>query len=235
MAKRFIDTGIFDDNFFMNLSPEGKLFFLYLITKCDHAGIIDLNLQLTEFQIGIKGLAKGFLTLREQLGNRLIFLCENYFFLPKFIKFQYPNGLNMSVKAHESVIKRLIEFDLFDLEKQTVRQELRNSYLTVQDKDKDKDKDKDIERGVGETKKPKKTFTPPTLEEVETYFEENGYKKEAGKKAWMGYDVANWVDSQGKQIMNWKQKMIHVWFKDENKIKSEVKSNPSTGIRIKFD
>lgn len=66
-------------------------------------------------------------------------------------------------------------------------------------------------------KRIKKEFIPPSLVEVENYFLENGYKKEIGKKAWMGYDVANWYDTGGKPVLNWKQKMINVWFKNENK------------------
>ena len=32
------------------------------------------------------------------------------------------------------------------------------------------------------------------------------------------YSVNNWNDSQSNAVKNWKQKMISVWFKDENKI-----------------
>ena len=71
---------------------------------------------------------------------------------------------------------------------------------------------------VKEKRRKKKPFTPPSLSEVEIYFSENGYNKEVGIKAWMGYDAANWFDSKGNPILNWKQKMINVWFKDENKI-----------------
>ena len=58
MAKRFIDTGMFDDSWFMHLSSDSKLTFIYLITNCDHAGIIDLNVSLMEFKTKIKGLEK---------------------------------------------------------------------------------------------------------------------------------------------------------------------------------
>ena len=69
----------------------------------------------------------------------------------------------------------------------------------------------------------RKEFIKPSLEEVEKYFFENGYKPEIGKKAWMGYDTANWFDSKGDPILSWKQKMINVWFRDEHKItKSEM-------------
>lgn len=61
-------------------------------------------------------------------------------------------------------------------------------------------------------------FTAPTILEVETYFTENGYNKEIAKKAFEYYAVADWKDSKGNQVKNWKQKMRGVWFKDENKI-----------------
>lgn len=64
----------------------------------------------------------------------------------------------------------------------------------------------------------KDKITKPTLEEVENYFFENGYKKETGAKAFKYYETGNWKDSAGKQVKNWKQKMQAVWFKEENKI-----------------
>jgi nitric oxide reductase large subunit len=42
--------------------------------------------------------------------------------------------------------------------------------------------------------------------------------------------VANWVDSKGSKIRNWKQKMINVWFKDENK--TTTKKTESNSLKI---
>lgn len=61
-------------------------------------------------------------------------------------------------------------------------------------------------------------FVPPTLEDVKAYFRENGYSEEKAVEAFRYYDVANWHDGTGKPIKNWKQKMIGVWFKDENRV-----------------
>ncbi len=161
MAKRFIDTGFFSDSWVLDLSKEEKLFVVYLYTNCDHAGIIDLNLRLAEFQTGIKDLAKSYPTLCKQFEGRLLHLYANYHFLPKFIKFQYPRGLNYNVKAQKSVIDRLKEFNLYDEKNQRVRKDLGNSYQTVQDmdkdidKEKDKDKDKDNTQSEIENEKPK--------------------------------------------------------------------------------
>lgn len=68
----------------------------------------------------------------------------------------------------------------------------------------------------------KKEFTPPLIEDVKKYFTDNGYKPEIGERAFKSYSVANWIDSKGNSIINWKQKMINVWFRPEHKIKQEV-------------
>ena len=70
-------------------------------------------------------------------------------------------------------------------------------------------------------------FTPPTILDVQTYFIDNGYTKEAGTKAFNYYAVGNWFDSTGKQVKNWKQKMQSVWFKEENKTKKPFYNSPA--------
>lgn len=65
----------------------------------------------------------------------------------------------------------------------------------------------------------KKEFIPPTLDEVRLYFIENGYKPEVGEKMFKSYSVANWIDSKGNKVNNWKQKAINVWFTDDNRKK----------------
>jgi hypothetical protein len=66
--------------------------------------------------------------------------------------------------------------------------------------------------------KEKVQFVAPTIDEVIKFFDDNGYTN--GDKAWNYYNDGNWKDSNGKQVINWKQKMRIVWFKDENKKKA---------------
>ena len=71
--------------------------------------------------------------------------------------------------------------------------------------------------------KPKsKIFVPPTISEVEVYFNDNGYSVLAARKAFAYYSAGNWKDSNGKQVKNWKQKMQGVWFKPENLIAKQT-------------
>lgn len=67
-------------------------------------------------------------------------------------------------------------------------------------------------------------FAPPSVDDVILYFAENGYTEESARKAFAFYDVAQWHDSNGKPVKNWKQKMINVWFKEENKTESQQQS-----------
>jgi len=68
-------------------------------------------------------------------------------------------------------------------------------------------------------KKPAKAkgFVAPTLDEVQSYFAENGYTAKSAQTAFDYYTAGDWKDSKGNRVLNWKQKMRGVWFRDENK------------------
>ena len=72
----------------------------------------------------------------------------------------------------------------------------------------DSDSDSDSERESDIKKKTiQKKFQPPTLEDVKSWFIENGSTAEAGAKAWQYYTDGNWNDSKGQPVKNWRQKM----------------------------
>lgn len=66
-----------------------------------------------------------------------------------------------------------------------------------------------------------KSFNPPALEEVKSYFKEKGYQQTVADRAFDYYTTMNWKDGTGKQVLNWKGKMLSVWMKPEFKIKEE--------------
>jgi hypothetical protein len=63
-------------------------------------------------------------------------------------------------------------------------------------------------------------FSPPSLDEVKEYFKAEGYSESSAKQAFELYNGANWHDTKGNKISNWKLKMQNVWFKEDNKSKS---------------
>lgn len=90
-------------------------------------------------------------------------------------------------------------------------------------------KDEEVQGKKG--KKKKLVFVPPTKIEVHEYFFDNGFSGLSADRFFEGYAAADWHDSQGKQIRNWKQKAQQVWFKEENKINHSVPSKPQYGRR----
>lgn len=100
MAKRFTATEKWDDPFFAELSMENKLIWLFLLDKCNHAGIWDVNKRLLEFSIGAK------IDLDETLktfGDRIEVLESGKWFISKFVEFQYAS-LNEKSRTHQSVL-----------------------------------------------------------------------------------------------------------------------------------
>lgn len=57
------------------------------------------------------------------------------------------------------------------------------------------------------------------INHIKLYFFENGYSETTAQKFFDYYSIANWKDSKGNKVKNWKQKAQAVWFKEENKIK----------------
>jgi hypothetical protein len=116
MAKRFIDTGLFDDEWFSELKLQSKIFWLYFITKCDHAGFLKYNERLIKFQTGIQDLPE---TLKD-FHNRILRVNEQLLFSPKFIQYQYPGFPNCKFAAATSAMQIMTKNGI-DI----------NSYLTV--------------------------------------------------------------------------------------------------------
>ncbi len=125
MSKRFIDTGLFDDEWFMNLSQDGKILWIYFITRCDHAGIMKLNTKLCRAQTDIMSID----TVIKELGNHLVTVSEHLFFIPIFIQYQYPDFPNSKGRQQQSAVEILTKYKLLDKGIITVSKELAGSGL----------------------------------------------------------------------------------------------------------
>ena len=111
MAKRFVDTKIWDKAWFRKLSSKNKLFWIYLLTKCDHAGIWDADWEAVEFLIGEW---VDFEELPNEITSKMQYIKgDDQYFIPAFIEFQY-GSLRENSKPHLSVIKRLTEKGLLN-------------------------------------------------------------------------------------------------------------------------
>lgn len=150
MAKRFIDTNLFRSGFIKSLSPEFKLFWVYIINDCDHSGIWETDFEVAELRLGIKlDLEK----LKKSLDNKIVVLDDGQkWFIPAFIEFQY-GKLSLQNRVHNSVISNLKKFNLIneDLTIKPLISPLQRAKDKEKDKDMDMDKemDKDKDKDVG--------------------------------------------------------------------------------------
>ena len=131
MAKRFIDTKMWDKAWFRRLTPKYKAVWLYLLTRCDHAGIWDADWEAAEFLIGE---AVNYNELPGAIKEKMQSIQgDDQYFIPSFVEFQY-GELKENSKPHLSVIKRLEEKGLDTLK------------AKYKDKEEDKNKKKDKEK-----------------------------------------------------------------------------------------
>ena len=105
MAKRFTDTEKWKKPFIRNLKASYKLLWLYICDDCDHSGIWQVDIEVAEIRIGEKlDINKA----KQYFADKIIILDNgSKWFLPSFIEFQYPSGLNENNKAHTAIIKTL--------------------------------------------------------------------------------------------------------------------------------
>ena len=129
MAKRFTATEKWVDPWFCELQPLEKLFWVYLLDNCNHAGIWQVNWPLIRFQLG------EFEFDPRVFNDRIKVLSEEKWYIAKFVEFQY-GELNPQNRAHLSVIHIL--------EKEGALKGLLSPLDRGKDKDMDKDKVKDI-------------------------------------------------------------------------------------------
>ncbi len=128
MTKRFVDTEIWNKDWFLDLSIKQKLLLKYIYDNCDCAGVYEISYRNLQNCFNEPVSKKDFEGLRQ-----VKFISENKVFVEDFIKFQYGWSMNsLSGKnnnVQKGILKSLIKNEL-----------LPNPCPTLLDMDKDKDK-----------------------------------------------------------------------------------------------
>lgn len=129
MAKRFTDSRKWDDDFLISIEPKYKLLWVYMLDKCDHAGIYKQSSALEKcclsFEYDWQDVEKVF-------NGRIIRLKDQKYLVPRYVEFQY-GELNPNNRVHASVIEIL--------KKEGAYKGLIRGMQGGKDKDMDKDKD----------------------------------------------------------------------------------------------
>lgn len=147
--KRFTDTDKWKESWFRKLTAAQKCLWFYMQDNCDHAGFIELDLELASFQIGLRLKADDFAALRRDF----TVVAGGKVWLHGFVRAQY-GKISIDCKPHRPVFASL-EFHGVTPEKAMERlpkpiespsEALPIGSETLQDKDKDKDQDKDKDK-----------------------------------------------------------------------------------------
>lgn len=111
MAYRMSATEKWNDSWFLELSANAKLLFLFLCDKCDIAGFFERHDKSCAFMTGIP--VEIIPNLYGELSKSVI-IVENTIWLKNFVRIQKNLPLNPANTCHKSIIRLLIKNgDLF--------------------------------------------------------------------------------------------------------------------------
>jgi hypothetical protein len=194
---------------------EVKLFYIYALLNCDHAGLLKANLRPFN---ALNGTQIDPTIIFEQINaekQRIRKITERLWLIEDFISFQYGGQLNPANRVHKSVIE-LLEKNEIDL---ASIKGLSRGLVALKDKDKDKDIDKDsIDKGVAHN------FSPPELFDIQQEMcrqltAQGIDPKQMGVDALAAnfesyYSAQGWLRANGMRIFKW-QPLVHQWLAKE--------------------
>jgi hypothetical protein len=144
--KRFCDTAIWQDEWFMELPPQYKLAFMFIKDNCDNAGVWKPNKKLAEMMIGCPIDWNDFLV---ECGNRIKVIKSGYWWITRFIEFQY-GTLSEACKPHIKVIESLKKYDLY--------KDYTKGMQYLEEKEEEEDKEEEKEGDAEKLKERKELF-----------------------------------------------------------------------------
>lgn len=205
MAKRFTDTDKWKKPFIRGLQGAYKLLWFYICDDCDHGGVWQVDIEVAQLRIGEKITESQ--ALKNFAGKIIPFDGGSKWFIPAFIEFQYPSGLNPDNKAHGGIIKNLLKYNLIDNTFKPLTSPLQGA------KDKDMDKEQDMVMDMDKEEKPKKQKSEPgkkILFRESEYFDQTklqiallGTHYEHANVAYYHEAALTWSDSNQNKKIDW--------------------------------
>lgn len=112
MAKRFTDTDKWKDGWFIELSTNAKVLFIFLCDNCDIAGFYERSDKFMTFFLNMSLVELDNATT--EIKKSVIYKSKVYF-VKKFIYHQRNLPLNTNNNCHRGIIEKLIKYeDIFN-------------------------------------------------------------------------------------------------------------------------
>ena len=137
MAKRFTSTEIWEEDWFIEMPIEYKLFWFYILSACDQAGIFKINTKVFCALNSVEINTELAVELFNKGKNRIRRVNGSSWLIEDFFHFQYGQNLNMNNRVHGSIEKI---YSKHGVNLGSIR-----GLVEVKDRVKDKDKEKDKE------------------------------------------------------------------------------------------
>ncbi len=135
MAKRFTATEIWNEDWFLDMPIEYKLFWYYMLSTCNHAGLYKVNLRSFCGLNGVNLTSTKVLEYFNAGKQRIRVINNSLWLIEDFFVYQYGSTLNPNNRVHASIVKEYLKYGI---ELTSIRG-LKDLKEGVKDKDKDKE------------------------------------------------------------------------------------------------
>jgi len=245
MPGRLSFTSMWESDWFLALDGKCQHLANYIRDHCDCAGVWRPAFRMFEKISGFRVSPEEFLSTVNNGKVRVLVLDSGKWWITGFLEDQLrTTELDERVGPHKGALNSL-DFHKIPYKSYGYKIRVKEGMCSLPggsgrtkekdiEKDIEKDKVQGVDRGCGgkvwdwgdpkqseEVLKPKRKrkdlgFSPPDFETFKKYCADHSFEHIA-RRAYEGYAEAGWHDSQGKPIRSWKQKLQHVWFRDDNK------------------
>lgn len=105
MAKRFTATEIWGEDWFLSMPIQYKLFWYFMLSNCDHAGLFKVNVKPFCVLNSVELTPEEVLSYFNNGKDRIRVVNQSVWLIEDFFVFQYGEKFNQNNRVHDSVGK----------------------------------------------------------------------------------------------------------------------------------
>ena len=246
MSKRFTSTELWVEDWFCEMPMEYKLYWYYMLSKCNHAGIFKVNTRMfnniNDCNINNKTAFDFFNSDKKRIRE----INENVWLIEDFFYYQYGKSFNIKNRVHKSIydvynqynialtsIRGLVEVNIGDniVDMCVDTDRVKDTYINTNNINNNKETENFKNSNL--FRQPK----IPSKDQVWEFFSRNGATKDMAKSFYEKYEATGWF-LNGAPIINWNtlaSRFITNWNNLEASRKSpRVPETDNTKVKIKL-
>jgi hypothetical protein len=203
-VKRFTATEKWEDNWFRKLPAVHKVFWQYILDRCDNAGVWKTDFEAAEFFIGAKLDPSA---IMEAFEGRIRDIGRGRWWVVKFISFQC-GDLSEKCVPHQKIVQLLKEHGLYSSYKSTLHSRVETTH-------KEEEEDKEEERKGVQGENHFNVQPPPGFPCTEAEARETasfvGCAADFAANVWNETAGRGFRDRQGHAVRAWRHYLKSCW------------------------